>query len=540
MRNDTILSYLNMFSNTNVSDDHMFSNTTLSDVTSNSVVLEDSTLSQYSTGTVSKSVFSHDDNSSLENARYTYDYESFDYGDEYMYPGYDFERALYLYIWEILVIVTSLVNVVVISVLLRRKMRNPTNIILAAIAISDSLTGLVTLPTYIMVYQNYDPLNDDANYNGYYLDNSTETESQGNAAGIQYDTLSTKSTFSGSPHTNYSSSSMITDSTTQEALDGYTLTKSLCNGFMISKYFLSKTFHSVSIFLTLFLGIQRYVSVAFPYKSQFLFNVKRTLVCCVIIFVVSPLLHSYHLGSNKATGGLCQWEMQDKGCGGVCIYLWVAFFVRHFLPCLTLVVFSVLFIFQLRLGERSLRRMDSNRSQISRRVEENRRISIIVTAIVIIFLVPEVPYGIFLLYNAIDKAANEGRGIDLETNRAIQMTYELLLVLSFHANFYIYTLFNRRFRKVLYRTIVKPVRRLVGDTRRLSITRTSSTSHQGSTRKTTMTNSKTIDSKIQLDTNWLHTNDSDKSSATEMQPLKTFVAEKRPSEHELEPLNEKI
>jgi hypothetical protein len=447
----------------------------------------------------------------------SYNYDDYSYGDVYMYPGYDFERALYLYIWEIMVIVTSLFNFVVISVLLRRKMRNATNIILVAIAVSDSLTGIVTLPTYIMVFQRFDPLE----YNHDYNTNSNGT------------------TNSSSYYPDYSIYSAHTEA--QEPVDGYILTEDLCNGFMITKYFLSKSFHTVSIFLTLFLGIQRYVSVAFPYKSQFLFNIKRTLVICVVIFVLSPLLHSYHLGSNKAKDGLCQWELQEHGCGGVCIYLWIAFFIRHFLPCLTLVVFSVLFISQLRVGEESLRRMDSNRSQISRRVEENRRISIIVTCIVIVFLIPEIPYGVFLLYNAIDKAANDGKGIDLETNRAISMAYEISLVLSFHANFYIYTVFNRRFRKVLYRTVVKPVRRFVGDPRRLSITKTSSTSHQGSTRKTTMTNSKTIDSKIQLDTNWLRCDNSEKMPQMEMKALETFAPEKQPSENEpeLEPLNAK-
>ena len=462
---------------------------------------------------------SHQDYGYQDNVSYSdYNY-NYDYGNVYMYPGYDFERALYLYIWEIMVIVTSLFNLVVISVLLRRKMRNSTNIILVAIAVSDSLTGLVTLPAYIMVFQNFDPLEEYSNDD--YMSNINGTGGL-NDYSSQYPP----------DYGNYSDS-------VQDPVDGYILTKELCNGFMITKYFLSKYFHTVSIFLTLFLAIQRYVSVAFPYKSQFLFNIKRTLAICVVIFVVSPLLHSYHLGSNKAMDGLCQWELQERGCGGVCIYLWIAFFLRHFLPCVTLVVFSGLFISHLHVGEKSLRRMDSNLSQISRRVQENRRISIIVTCIVIVFLVPEIPYGVFLLYNAIEKAVNDGRGIDIETNRAIQMAYEVSLVLSFHANFYIYTVFNRRFRKVLYRTIVKPVRRIVGDPRRLSITKTSSTSHQGSTRKTTMTNSKTIDSKIHIDTNWICSNESEKMPSMEMKSLETFNPDKRPSEHELEPLNAK-
>lgn len=394
----------------------------------------------------------HDSNADGYNdyANYENDY---DY-DEYMYPGYGFERPMYLYIWEILVIVTSLVNMVVIFVLLRRRMRNPTNIVLATIAITDSLTGLITLPTYIMVFLRFEP-----------VEPYTETD-------YVYNNLYDRNTTTPPVYENI------------EPVDGYCLSKNLCRGFMISKYFLSKSFHTMSIFLTLFLGIQRYISIAYPYKSQLLLNLKRTIIVCVIIVVVSPLLHTYHLVGEKAVDGLCQWELKDKHCGAGCIYLWIAFFIRHFLPCVALVTFTAMFICQLRVGERTLRRMESNKSQLSRRSDENRRISLIVTAVVVVFLIPEVPYGIFLLYNAVDKTVNQGQGIRLEANRAIHMVYELFLVLSFHANFYIYTLFNRRFRKTLNRTFIKPIRRLLGDPNRLSFSRSSTTSHKPSNRKT--------------------------------------------------------
>ncbi|XP_045161312.1 uncharacterized protein LOC123526286 isoform X1 [Mercenaria mercenaria] len=389
-----------------------------------------------------------------------YDIYTFDYGDNYIYAAYTFEKPFYLYVWEFLVIFTFLVNLIVISVLLRRKVRNATNIVLAAIAISDSLTGLVTLPSYIMVYLKYVPPYGDYDY-------SSEQSTPG-----QYE--------SGG----YTSDSFYDDTQTQEPVGGCELTKDLCNGYMISKYFLSKSFHSMSIFLTLFLAIQRYISIRYPYRSQLLLNLPKIVICCVAIVLISPILHVYHLLGERAFDGKCQWELTEKGCGGGCMYLFITFFIRHLIPCVALVILTTLFILQLRSGERNLCRMDSSKSQISRRKEENRRISIIVTAVVLVFLIPEIPYGILLLYNAIDKATNQGRGMNLETNRALHLVYELLLVLSFHANFYVYTFFNRRFRKTLFRTYLKPVRRFLGDTDRLSVSTTSSVSRRTSNRKT--------------------------------------------------------
>jgi hypothetical protein len=378
----------------------------------------------------------------------------YDYGDKYMYTGYSFERPFYLYILEVISIITFLGNLVVISVLLRRKMRNPTNMVLTTIAVTDSLTALVVLPTYIMVYTRYYSLSDEGYDNDYDDTNFTDSDYGNYDSGYHND----------------------------GAVDGCELTENLCNGFMISKYFLSKSFHSMSIFLTLFLGIQRYISIRFPYKSQSMLNLPRTIVCCGAIVFLSPFLHIYHLFGTRALDGNCQWELSEDGCGTGCIYLWLAFFIRHFTPCMILVVFTVLFIRQLHAGERTLRRMESSQSQISRRKDENRRISLVVTAVVVVFLIPEIPYSIFLLYNAFDKAVNQGKGIDLEANRAINVVYELFLVLSFHANIYIYTFCNRRFRRALLRVYLNPVRRILGTTEILS--QSSTLSHKPSNRKT--------------------------------------------------------
>jgi TRAP-type mannitol/chloroaromatic compound transport system permease small subunit len=285
-------------------------------------------------------------------------------------------------------------------------MRTATNMILSAIAISDTMTGLVTMPTYIMVYYNtQNPLQ----YEDYFHINSTNI--------TQY----------------------YDNPVTQSHVDGYVLSKDLCRGFMLSKYLLSKMFHTVSIFLTLFLAVQRYTSVAFPYKSQRIYTVRNTVIVCLIIFFVSPLLHLYHVTTDKAVDGICQWELGEDGCGGDCIYLWLLFIVRHFIPCVSLTISTVIFIKHLRGGARNFGNMDGNSLQNLNWIEENRSISTIVIVIVVVFLIPEIPYGVFLFYHAIDKATTNGENSNLEVNRGIHMGYELLLVLSFNANFYIYT-----------------------------------------------------------------------------------------------------
>ena len=362
-----------------------------------------------------------------------YDSSSYDYGNyeykEFVFEAFGFERPIYLYVWVALVILTVLVNILVIWVLLQKKMRSVTNILLVAIAISDSMTGLVTLPTYIMVYRKveigstHEPVNG-TNYEIYddYEHTSVNNDEYGN-----------------------SSLTMPV-----EARDAYILSKPLCDAFMISTYFLSRSFHTISIWLTLFLGIQRYISVAYPFKTQVWFTTKKTAIIVVLILVCAPILHVYHLVREKTIEGFCSWRLDDE-TGMAYAQIWVTLFLRHLIPCFVLTITTVLFI--RNLNKNSFQPTNSKSSSGNEgRSGENRRVSKIVVAIVILFLIPEVPYGIFLLYTSIIGQMNEPSLNDLKRNRAIHAGYEIVLVISFHLNFYIYTFFNKRFRFHLLKT----------------------------------------------------------------------------------------
>ena len=160
---------------------------------------------------------------------------------------------------------------------MRRNMRNATQLLLVAIAISDSLTGLVTLPTYIFVYSHYEPGGKDTK-------------------------------------------------------DAYVVEKEWCNTFMISKFFLSKWFHTVSIWLTLFLEIRRFILVILPFKAKILITKKKTVWYVTAIFILSPVLHIYHLVHPKADEyDMYQWALTDKWAS---VYLWATLLLMHLIPCI--------------------------------------------------------------------------------------------------------------------------------------------------------------------------------------------------------------
>ena len=309
----------------------------------------------------------------------------------YYYRFFDFERPMYLYAWEFLVILTTIANILVMLVLSRRSMRNATHAILIAIAVSDSLTGLVTLPAYIYAF-------------------------------------------------------------THAEVRDLKLTEGWCEAFMISRLFISKSFHTMSIWFTVCLVFQRFISVTRPFKAQTLFTMPKTLMMIAVVAVLSPVMHVYHLTNKKASDFKCAWTLKYP-CTTDCAYLWISIFLVHLIPCVLLVIFTALMIVLMCRAEDKMQESNliTNQKILKRRAAQNRRISIIVIIVVVIFLVPEVPYAVFFLISVSLKHAGENL-LPLEQNRAFHLAYEVLLVLNFHANFWVYTIMNRKFRSGLIRT----------------------------------------------------------------------------------------
>ena len=330
-------------------------------------------------------------------------YEYVDYKNKFFYSTYPFEKVVYLYVWAICIFLTTFANILVILVLTRRRMRNATNVILVAIAISDSLTGLVTLPPYIYFFSHY--------------------------------------------------------KTTEDGSGMVMVPGQWCEAFMLIKYFVSRSFHTVSIWLTVALAVQRLVSVYIPFKASTMFSIRRTLIMICVVLLLSPILHIYHVTNDKTSEHHeCHWKLESNCTGGGCAYLWLVALVMHFIPCILLISLSVAMVVVMTKATAKMKRsrMISSAHKLHKRDLESRRISLIVIAVVIVFLIPEVPYGLFLFVNVIKYHSSEVL-IAVKTNRLLICVYEILVVLSFHANFWIYLAMNRRFRRgltVLFESMV--------------------------------------------------------------------------------------
>ncbi|KAH3827435.1 hypothetical protein DPMN_129372 [Dreissena polymorpha] len=131
----------------------------------------------------------------------TFDDDSNSFDDYYHeHVNSIFEIVIYGYILPVLVIISSLCNCLVIGGFLRKHIRTSANIILVLIAISDSLTGLVTLPATFYVYSREQML----------------------------------------------------------------LSKDWCNATMITRLYIARAFHTISVWETVLLWFQRFLHVRHP------------------------------------------------------------------------------------------------------------------------------------------------------------------------------------------------------------------------------------------------------------------------------------
>lgn len=320
------------------------------------------------------------------NATEVYDDSSY-YNEYYDYnlelSVFDFEHVILGYIRPALVILTTLANIFVVGYFIGSKHRGrATSLLFVSIAISDTLTGIILLPNSIYVY----------------------------------------------------------------ALENNDLSEEWCKAYMYMRLYFSRVLHTVSIWQTVLLGVQRYMCVCHPFFSGRLCTVWKTFIAILVIYFSAFILHIYHLIDNKVGHNQCRWKTENP-CHASCAYIWFCIALMHFIPCTTLIY----------LTSKTLRGLNKARRRIStmgpgvpsQRSARDRIITVTATLVVIVFLIPELPYCVYRLAFVIKKHLNDPfRHVQ---NHSFICAYEIVLIISFHCNFWIYCIMMREFRQALVR-----------------------------------------------------------------------------------------
>ena len=313
-------------------------------------------------------------------------YPAYDY-KYYDYPNtlkvYDFEHVVLGYVRPALVILTTLANIFVVGYFLSNKSRaKATSLLFVSIAISDTLTGLILIPNSVYVY----------------------------------------------------------------ALEHSDLSEEWCKAYMYMRLYFSRVLHTVSIWQTVLLGMQRYICVCHPFFSGRLCTFWKTFFAICGFYAAAFTLHAYHLTENKLGHNTCRWKTETP-CTKSCVYIWFCVTLMHLIPCLALTYMTSKTLTGLTKARRRVSSMVPGVP--SQRSARDKVITVTATLVVIVFLIPEFPYCVYRLAFVIKKHIEDP--FKTFDNHVFLCAYELILIISFHCNFWIYCVMMRDFRLALKR-----------------------------------------------------------------------------------------
>lgn len=294
-------------------------------------------------------------------------------------------------------LITLLVNLVVCLVLLKKHMRTSTNIILASMALADTMTCIIPLPMFIYVFQlgNYDR---------------------------EWVPCSFLMTF-----------------------------------FWLVHYLPTIT-HTASVWLTVTLAAQRYLFVRANvfYRSNIATeSLRKTILCIFLVAIASINFHIWWvlptkyesikfpstLAASRGTAVDACLEHPGVPRQYRTLYWWSRVLLIQILPCLALVMLNLLLLCKIRESGRTRKRLTlQHRNQDAQAVLENKRTNVMLFTVVAMFLVVEVPLtvlGLLATFEALDD-----RIMDL-----LIPIINLMLLVSYPVNFVIYCTMSRKFRE---------------------------------------------------------------------------------------------
>ncbi|KAK6175061.1 hypothetical protein SNE40_013599 [Patella caerulea] len=295
-------------------------------------------------------------------------------------------------------VVANILNIVVLT---RKNMLSPTNVILTGLAISDGLTMAAYFPYAIMMYHVY----------------------QTSPAPLSF------------------------------------------ARFVLFYAIFSVIVHSISIWLTVSLALFRYIFIQCPRQGTKLCSIDRAKITVVIVSIVTSIVCI----PNAVTYGLYQttysdtnqtsWHLDVKQTTETEIILkkfnfWIQAILVKLVPCFLLTILSILLVKTMKDAERRRKKLISKPMKGSddpRRPSKTNRTTRMLLAVVILFLVTEIPQGILNLLSGI---------VDGYFHRVYQPLGDLMDILALinnGINFILYCTMSKQFRDTFIKIFLKDI-----------------------------------------------------------------------------------
>lgn len=332
----------------------------------------------------------------MTNQTYIFDGKQNETNFQFCNP-YVYKEAFVFYgiLYPIVAILTVITNVLVVGVFLKQRMKSPTTILLVGLAIGDAGVGAVTLPLHI-----------------YY-----------------------------------------------HSLQNYQFTMEYpgCIYYHVAPV-ISTILHTVSVWVTTALGVQRYLVVSHPFKGPKYCTITTSIVVLVYIYVLATAMyfpqffylqfreifvdngygHMVYVCECRRTSVPAVYEDKLKI---------LKLSLAKLIPCIILTITTILLVKKLDEEATQSGRLHADQQVDNRETREARlirRTSLMIVIIVVTCLAVEVPNGLRYLVRTINPEA-----LDPETDLFLVSVLNVCTLLNFHINFWIYICLSQEFRKTL-------------------------------------------------------------------------------------------
>ena len=240
--------------------------------------------------------------------------------------------------------------------------------------------------------------------------------------------------------------------------------------------------HTIAIWLTIALAIFRFLYICYPIRGSVLCSLERAKLTVVIIIIstilvcvpnnlsndiiimkneLAPLLvRNYSNASMEPSIETISTQMGENICVRrflkfytisawewavphiVKINSWIQAFVIKLIPCVLLTMLTILLIIAMhRARQRSLKLKSAGKKDELKRSHEHNRTTGMLLAIVVLFLITEMPQGVLTLCGVIDPS------VYTDVYFPLGDIFDLMALMNNAINFVLYCTMSRQFRR---------------------------------------------------------------------------------------------
>ena len=205
------------------------------------------------------------------------------------------------------------------------------------------------------------------------------------------------------------------------------------------------TCHTIAMWLTVSLAVFRYIVVCHHTLGPKLCNLYRAKITIIAVFIATVLFCIPNYVMYKPTledsGGYWFSENSFITDFHKVFNFWLFGVVLKVAPCVLLTVLSSLLIHAMRLADRKRQRLKSQGKRAeSERTSEHNRTTAMLVAVVLCFVIAELPQGTLAFLSGVDD------DIFYNVYMPLGDVWDILVLVNSAVNFVLYCIMSRQFR----------------------------------------------------------------------------------------------